>query len=116
MIRTAFYIAVFIWLARLFVRGCYRTGFAIGWTLTRIALGLIAGVKMLFRGLRALAVREIVPAPAERGEAPAEQRAELLDQHVDELHRFVALHRRVVPDEARRYSRRMVIHPSRKRR
>ena len=114
MIRTAFYIAVGFWLARLFFRGCYRIGYALGFALTRIALGLIAGAKMLFGSLHALAVHDEVRAPRDHRERPAEQRPELLEHDVEDFH--VVLHRAVVPDEARHRAARMVIHTSRKRR
>lgn len=110
MIRTAIYIAVLAWLTRLFIALCYRIGYAVGWTLTRLVLGLVAGAKMLFRCLHRLTVREIVPAPADHRERPAEQRPELVDQHVPV---GVAA---VVSHASSRNAARMVIHRARRRR
>ena len=116
MIRTAFYVAVFAWLTRLFVRICYRIGYALGYALTRIVLALVAGAKVLLRSLHALAVREVVRAPAERRETPPEQRTEFLRNHADEMNGMVPLDRAVVPGKARHHADWLIIHPPRKRR
>ena len=106
MLKTAIYLAIVVWIARFFVIGFYRIGYAIGWTLVRIVLFL---GKMLFGGANAAAVRDELTDESER---PAGQRADLLYRSVHDP--MLASARRVMPYEAMRYRARLEIHPPRK--